>query len=109
MSVKCLTHNRKMLIAHQFSFLKIPIKELAMLHEVSPRTIQRVLKEQHIQYSTRNKTVSMAPQKQLELPLNQLPELSTFETLKIAFNAFVVRPLKKLAYDNERIHNKRRH
>lgn len=45
MTVRILTEIQKSVIAQQYSFIKVPVKDLANDYKVSVRTIQRVLVE----------------------------------------------------------------
>lgn len=45
MTVRIITETQKNVIAHQYSFIKVPVKDLAKDYNVSTRTIQRVLVE----------------------------------------------------------------
>lgn len=55
MTVKCITPIQKAVIAHQYSFIKVPVKDLAADHQVSTRTINRVLVELGVAPVRRNK------------------------------------------------------
>lgn len=57
MTVRILTDVQKHLIAHQYSFIKLSIKDLAQDHKVSTRTIQRVLIEKGVHQIRKRKSV----------------------------------------------------
>jgi hypothetical protein len=48
MTVRILTETQKSVIAQQYSFIKVPVKDLAKDYKVSIRTIQRVLTERGV-------------------------------------------------------------
>lgn len=45
MTVKCINQTQKAIIAQQYAFIKVPVKDLASDYKVSTRTINRVLVE----------------------------------------------------------------
>jgi predicted DNA-binding protein YlxM (UPF0122 family) len=105
MTVKCVSPNRKILIAHQYIFLKLSLAEIATEHEVSIRTIQRVLKEQGVtieKKTTRKVVLNMVPPMRSNEPVAEithpLPNLTTMETVTLAIKCFVLRPLLKSLY-----------
>jgi len=68
MTVRIINDTYKHVIAHQYTFVKVPVKVLAEDYKVSRRTIQRVLVEMGVAPVRKPKAVTLYTQ-QVELPI----------------------------------------
>ena len=71
MTVRILTDIQKNIIIHQYTFMKIKVRELAIDYKVSRRTIQRVLVEKGVAPVRKPKAVPMYSQ-QTELHITMV-------------------------------------
>jgi len=71
MTVRILTDVQKHVIVHQYTFVKIKVKDLAADYKVSRRTINRVLVEMGVAPVPKPKTVPLYTQ-QVELPITMV-------------------------------------
>ena len=82
MTVRIITESQKRYIAHQFIFVKVPVKVLVQEYKVSRRTINRVLVEMGAAPVRKPKAVPLYTQ-QVELPITMVE--STFVELVKGF------------------------
>lgn len=71
MTVKIITEIQKHVIVHQYTFMKVKVKDLAADYKVSRRTIQRVLVEMGVAPVRKPKAVPQYTQ-QVELPITMV-------------------------------------
>jgi phage antirepressor YoqD-like protein len=71
MTVRIITDIQKNIIVHQYTFMKIKVKELAADYKVSRRTIQRVLVEKGVAPVRKPKAVPLYTQ-QTELHITMV-------------------------------------
>jgi hypothetical protein len=85
MTVRIITDIQKHVIAHQFTFVKVPVKVLAQDYKVSRRTINRVLVEMGVAPVRKPKAVPLYTQ-QVELPITMV-EPTFMEKMKGFFKS----------------------
>jgi len=71
MTVKIITEIQKHVIVHQYTFMKVKVKDLAADYKVSRRTINRVLVEMGVAPVKKPKAVPLYTQ-QVELPITMV-------------------------------------
>lgn len=71
MTVKIITEIQKHVIVHQYTFMKVKVKDLAADYKVSRRTINRVLVEMGVAPVRKPKAVPLYT-KQVELPITMV-------------------------------------
>lgn len=71
MTVRILTDVQKQVIVHQYTFVKVKVKDLAADYKVSRRTINRVLVEMGVAPVRKPKAVPLYTQ-QVELPITMV-------------------------------------
>ena len=71
MTVKIITEIQKHVIVHQYTFMKVKVKDLAADYKVSRRTINRVLVEMGVAPVPKPKAVPLYTQ-QVELPITMV-------------------------------------
>lgn len=71
MTVRILTDVQKHVIVHQYTFVKVKVKDLAADYKVSRRTINRVLVEMGVAPVPKPKVVPLYTQ-QVELPITMV-------------------------------------
>ena len=85
MTVRIITDTQKQIIAHQYCFVKVKVKDLAADYKVSSRTIQRVLVEKSVAPVRKSKAVPLYTQ-QTELTITMI-EPSFMQRLKEFFKS----------------------
>ena len=85
MTVKILTDVQKHVIVHQYCFVKIKVKDLAVDYKVSRRTINRVLVEMGVAPVRKPKAVPLYTE-QVELPITMV-EPTFMEQMKGFFKS----------------------
>jgi hypothetical protein len=85
MTVKILTDVQKHVIVHQYCFVKVKVKDLAVDYKVSRRTINRVLVEMGVAPVRKPKAVPLYTQ-QVELPITMV-EPTFMEAMKEFFKS----------------------
>jgi hypothetical protein len=85
MTVRIITDIQKHVIAHQYTFVKVPAKLLAEDYKVSHRTINRVLVEMGVAPVRKPKAVPLYTQ-QVELPITTV-EPTFMERMKGFFKS----------------------
>lgn len=94
MTVRILTDIQKNVIAYQYSFVKVPVKDLATDYKVSCRTIQRVLVEMGVAPVRKPRAVPLYSV-QPELPIT-MTEPSFIQKVKEFFKSIFVKKQQQL-------------
>ena len=85
MTVRIITDVQKHVIVHQYCFVKVPVKDLAIDYKVSRRTIQRVLVEMGVAPVRKPRAVPLYSV-QAELPIT-MTEPSFIQKVKEFFKS----------------------
>jgi hypothetical protein len=85
MTVRIITDIQKHVIVHQYTFMKVKVKDLAQDYKVSRRTINRVLVEMGVAPVRKPKAVPLYTQ-QVELPITMV-EPTFMERMKGLFKS----------------------